>query len=404
MAQRIFISYRRDDSRGYAGRLQGDLSRRYSDEHVFRDVEIPPGADFGEYITSLVDKCNVVLAIIGPGWLDARDREGERRIDKPDDWVRLEIERALARDGVEVIPVLVDGARLPPREELPESLLALRRRNAFELSDRRWDYDVGMLGQHLDGLLRGTSALHVKPVGPPPTPTATLAATPTPAPAAAAAVPEPADHTTFAVFAAAAVALLTAFPADLLARNLVDRAPLDRDNLITVRDFILEKAIFFGIAGALAALAVGFLSRRSREPIVSFLLGLGAGVVAGAAYAGAYAGLTLSSAEGTDTASTAVGMIAAGAFLGWAFAAERSGSRMEASCAGLAGGLLAGGAVGLLHASLTGTGGHRLLAGLCIAIIVATAGFVGLRIPRESTAPVAELLTRARAAPPAMHR
>jgi hypothetical protein len=404
MAQRIFISYRRDDSRGYAGRLQGDLSRRYSDEHVFRDIEIPPGADFGEYITNLVDKCNVVLAIIGPGWLDARDREGERRIDKPDDWVRLEIERALARDGVEVIPVLVDGARLPPREELPESLLALRRRNAFELSDRRWDYDVGLLGQHLDGLLRGTSALHARPVGPPPTQTATLAATPTPAPPAAAAVPEPADHTTFAVFAAAAVALLTAFPADLLARNLVDRAPLDRDNLITVRDFILEKAIFFGIAGALAALAVGFLSRRSREPIVSFLLGLGAGIVAGAAYAGAYAGLTLSSAEGTDTASTAVGMIAAGAFLGWAFAAERSGSRMEASCAGLAGGLLAGGAVGLLHASLTGTGGHRLLAGLCIAIIVATAGFVGLRIPRESTAPAAELLTRARAAPPAMHR
>ena len=401
MAQRIFISYRRDDSRGYAGRLQGDLSRRYSEEHVFRDVEIPPGADFGEYITSLVDKCNVVLAIIGPGWLDARDRDGERRIDDPDDWVRLEIERALARDGVEVIPVLVDGARLPPREELPESLLALRRRNAFELSDRRWDYDVGQLGQHLDSLLRGTSALHVKPAGLPATATPTPTATPAAAPAPA---PEPADHTTFAVLAAAAVALLTAFPADLLARNLVNRAPLDRDNLVTVRDFILEKAIFFGIAGTLAALAVGFLSRRSREPIVSCLLGLGAGIVAGAVYAGAYAGLTLSSAEGTDTASTAVGMIAAGAFLGWAFGAERPGARLEASCAGLAGGLLAGGVVGLLHDSLTTAAGHRLLSGLCVAIIVATAGFVGLRIPRDSTAPAAELLTRARAAPPAMHR
>ncbi len=410
MAQRIFISYRRDDSRGYAGRLQGDLSRRYSDEHVFRDVEIPPGADFGEYITGLVNKCNVVLAIIGPGWLDARDREGERRIDKPDDWVRLEIEQALARDGVEVIPVLVDGARLPPREELPESLLALRRRNAFELSDRRWDYDVGQLGQHLDRVLRGTSALHVRPAELPTTtmtatPTAAVAAAPPPTPAPApAAAPEPADHTTFAVFAAAAVALLTAFPADLLARNLVNRAPLDRDNLITVRDFILEKAIFFGIAGALAALAVGFLSRRSREPIVSFLLGLGAGIVAGAVYAGAYAGLTLSSAEGTDTASTAVGMIAAGAFLGWAFGAERAGARLEASCAGLAGGLLAGGVVGVLHDSLTTAPEHRLLAGLCVAIIVATAGFVGLRIPRDSTAPAAELLTRTRAAPPAMHR
>ena len=406
MAQRIFISYRRDDSRGYAGRLQGDLSRRYSDEHVFRDVEIPPGADFGEYITGLVDKCNVVLAIIGPGWLDARDREGERRIDKPDDWVRLEIERALARDGVEVIPVLVDGARLPPREELPQSLLALRRRNAFELSDRRWDYDVAQLGEHLDRVLRGTSALHVRPADLPTTtatPTAAVAATPPPAPTPTPA-PEPADHTTFAVFAAAAVALLAAFPADLLAHNVVDRAPLDRDNLVTVRDFILEKAIFFAIVGALAALTVGFLSRRSREPIVSTLLGLGAGIVAGAVYAGAYAGLTLSSAEGTDTASTAVGMIAAGAFLGWAFGAERAGARLEASCAGLAGGLLAGGVVGALHESLTTAPEHRLLAGLCVALIVITSGFVGLRLPRDSTAPAAELLTRARAAPPAMHR
>ena len=398
MAQRIFISYRRDDSRGYAGRLQGDLSRRYSDEHVFRDVEIPPGADFGEYITSLVDKCNVVLAIIGPGWLDARDREGERRLDNPDDWVRLEIERALERDGVEVIPVLVDGAKLPPREELPESLLALRRRNAFELSDRRWDYDLEELGKHLDGLLRGTSALHVRPAG------VGTAQTPTPTPEPAPPPPEPADHTTTAVLAAAAVALLAAFPADLIARNLVNRAPLDRNDLQTVRDFVLEKAIFFGMAGALAALAVGFLSRRTREPVVSFLLGLGAGVVAGAVYAGAYAGLTFSSAEGSDTASTAVGMIAAGAFLGWAFGAERAGARLEASCAGLAGGLIAGGVVGLLHESLTTAAGHRLLAGLCIAIIVAAAGFVGLRIPRASTAPAAELLTHARAAPPAMHR
>jgi len=397
MAQRIFISYRRDDSIGYAGRLQGDLSRRYSDEHVFRDIEIPPGADFGEYITSLVDKCNIVLAVIGPRWLDARDREGQRRLDDPQDWVRLEIERALARDGVEVIPVLVDGAKLPPRDELPASLLGLRRRNAFELSDRRWDYDLEELGKHLDALLRGTSAVRVRPAAVATTPTP--AAIPTPPPP-----PEPADRTSAAVLAAAALALLTAFPADLIAHGLVNRAPLDRHDLQTVRDFILEKAIFFGIAGALAALTVGFLSRRAREPFVSCLLGLGAGVVAGAAYAGAYAGLTFSSAEGSDTSSTAVGMIAAGAFLGWAFGAERAGSRLEASCAGLAGGLLAGGVVGLLHESLTTAAGHRLLSGLCVAVIVGAAGFVGLRVPRASTAPVAELLTHARAAPPAMHR
>ena len=336
MAQRIFISYRRDDSRGYAGRLQGDLSRRYTEEHVFRDVEIPPGADFGEYITGLVDKCNVVLAIIGPGWLDARDREGERRHRRPATtgcaW------RSSAR------------WRATASRSSPCSSTARGSRRARSCRSRCWrcagatrsssPTDAGtttssQLGKHLDVLLRGTSALHVSAA--PASrrrPTAGVADADADADARAAPAPEPADHTTFAVLAAAAVALLTAFPADLLARNLVDRAPLDRDDLVTVRDFVLEKAIFFGIAGALAALAVGFLSRRSREPIVSSLLGLGAGVVAGAVYAGAYAGLTLSSAEGTDTASTAVGMIAAGAFLGWAFGAERAGARLEASCAG----------------------------------------------------------------------
>src|SRR4051794_13534685 len=146
MAERIFISYRREDSRGYAGRLQSDLSRRYTNEAVFRDIEIPPGVDFAQHINGLIDHCNVVLVMIGNGWIGARDSEGARRLDKDGDWVRLEIERALARSDVEVIPVLVDGAKLPPREEMPPSLAGLRRLNAFELSDRRWDYDVSELG------------------------------------------------------------------------------------------------------------------------------------------------------------------------------------------------------------------------------------------------------------------
>ena len=320
MAQRIFISYRRDDSRGYAGRLQGDLSRRYSDEHVFRDIEIPPGADFGEYITSLVDKCNVVLAIIGPGWLDARDREGERRLDNPEDWVRLEIERALARDGVEVIPVLVDGARLPPREELPESLLALRRRNAFELSDRRWDYDVEELGKHLDGLLRGTSALHVRPAG--------VGAAPTPTPDARTSRPAHRSRPTTRPPPSSPRRPSRSSPPSPPTSSPATWSTARRWIATTCRRSATSswrRRSSSASPGALAALAVGFLSRRSREPVVSFLLGLGAGVVAGAVYAGAYAGLTFSSAEGTDTASTAVGMIAAGAFLGWAFGAERAG-------------------------------------------------------------------------------
>src|ERR687888_826265 len=190
MAERVFISYRREDSRGYAGRLQGDLSRRYTNEAVFRDIEIPPGVDFAEHIYGLIDHCNVVLVMIGNGWLDARDSAGNRRLDKADDWVRLEIERALARSDVEVIPVLVDGARLPPRDELPPSLAPLRRLNAFELSDRRWDYDVNDLGRYLDAALRGTSAMH--PSGD------TTSATP--------------DHTNSAILAAAAGPLLAALP------------------------------------------------------------------------------------------------------------------------------------------------------------------------------------------------
>jgi hypothetical protein len=392
VAERVFISYRREDSRGYAGRLQGDLSRRYTSEAIFRDIEIPPGVDFGQHINMLIDNCNVVLVMIGNGWLDARDREGKRRIEKDDDWVRLEIERALARSNVEVIPVLVDGAKLPPREELPGSLASLRRLNAFELSDRRWDYDVSELGRYLDAALRGTSAIRPQPPEPP-------APAPDPAPA-----PTPATSRTDhhgAALAGAGAALVAAFPADLIARNSVHRQPLTSDDLSTVSDFALQKGIFYGIIAAVAALVVGLLSRRSRDPIVSVVLGLGAGILAGAVYAGAYA-LGYLSADTSKTSSAAIGLIAAGAFLGWAFAADRPGSRLEASCAGLAGGLLAAALLGALHTSYTSSNGNaRVIQAVAVAIIVAVAAFVGLRLPRESTG---ELLTPARAAPPAMNR
>jgi hypothetical protein len=387
VAERVFISYRREDSRGYAGRLQGDLSRRYTSEAVFRDIEIPPGVDFGEHINMLIDNCNVVLVMIGNGWLDARDREGKRRLDKDTDWVRLEIERALARSNVEVIPVLVDGAKLPPREELPPTLASLRRLNAFELSDRRWDYDVSELGRYLDAALRGTSAIHPQP---PPAPAATPAPAPSPAPSRT-------DHHG-AALAGAGAALVAAFPADLIARNSVHRQPLTSDDLSTVSDFALQKGIFYGIIAAVAALVVGLMSRRSRDPIVSLVLGLGAGILAGAVYAGAYA-LGYLSADTSKTSSAAIGLIAAGAFLGWAFAADRPGARLEASCAGLAGGLLAAALLGALHSSYASN--QRVIQAVAVAIIVAVAAFVGLRLPRESTG---ELLTPARAAPPAMNR
>jgi TIR domain-containing protein len=393
VAERIFISYRRQDSRGYAGRLQGDLSRRYTNEAVFRDIEIPPGVDFAEHINGLIDNCNVVLVMIGNDWINARDGDGNRRLDKDTDWVRLEIERALARSHVEVIPVLVDGAKLPPREELPPTLASLRRLNAFELSDRRWDYDVNELGRYLDAALKGTSAIRPQPPPPP---------DPAPQPIAEAPVTDAQpDRTYAAVLIAAVLALLTAFPADLIARNTVHRDPLDSNDISTISDFVLQKAIYFGIIGAIAALAIGLLSKRSRDPIVSLVLGLGAGILAGAAYAGAYA-ITFLSADTSRSSSAAIGLIAAGGLLGWAFAADRRGSRLEASCAGLAGGLLAAAMLGALHSSYTTDGRQRIISAVAIAVIVAVAGFVGLRGTRDVAVP--ERVTRARAVPPAMNR
>jgi hypothetical protein len=141
----LFISYRRGDSAGYAGRLCDSLDDHFGTTRVFRDVDsIDPGLDFLEQIRSAVGSCDVLLAVIGPGWLTASRPDGQCRLHDPHDYVRLEIQEALSRK-IRVIPVLVGGARMPSVEDLPTELGALARRNALELSDTRWDYDVGRL-------------------------------------------------------------------------------------------------------------------------------------------------------------------------------------------------------------------------------------------------------------------
>jgi len=141
----IFISYRRDDSAGYAGRLASDLERVFGDAPVFQDVEdIQPGADFVEAIDRAVGSSTVLLAVIGRQWLGATDQAGHRRLDDPRDFVRAEIGAALRR-GIVVIPVLVEGAAMPRAEQLPDDLAPLVRHQAIELSDTRWDYDVSQL-------------------------------------------------------------------------------------------------------------------------------------------------------------------------------------------------------------------------------------------------------------------
>ena len=97
------------------------------------DVDhIPAGVDFVEYLPSQVAACDVFLAVIGPNWLDAKDDDGRRRFDNPDDFVMIEIAAALARN-IRVIPVLVDGARTPKADKLPNSIKPLVRRNAVEV-------------------------------------------------------------------------------------------------------------------------------------------------------------------------------------------------------------------------------------------------------------------------------
>lgn len=141
----IFVSYRRDDAAGFAGRLEDELERRFGDVEVFRDVDdIVSGEDFVRRLDRALDSCAVLIAVIGSSWLTARNAGGARRLDDPDDFVCREIAAALERD-VRVIPVLVDGARMPAQADLPDKLKALVRRQAHELSDSRWDYDIGRL-------------------------------------------------------------------------------------------------------------------------------------------------------------------------------------------------------------------------------------------------------------------
>ena len=129
----IFLSYRREDTRHFAGRLYDHLTERFGQATVFIDVDsTEPGLDFGILIEQAVSQWDLLLAIIGRKWVDSRDGTGRRRLEDSDDWVSLEISAALRRD-VRGIPVLVDGARVPRREELPDALQGLARRGALRV-------------------------------------------------------------------------------------------------------------------------------------------------------------------------------------------------------------------------------------------------------------------------------
>jgi hypothetical protein len=142
---KVFLCYRREDSGGYAGRIQDKLAQALGSDVLFMDVDaIPLGANFVRVLHDEVAKCEVLLAVIGRNWLDARDEHGNRRLENPNDFVRVEIGAALKRN-IPVVPILVDGARIPDARQLPKELEELSLRNGIEVRLASFHNDVSRL-------------------------------------------------------------------------------------------------------------------------------------------------------------------------------------------------------------------------------------------------------------------
>lgn len=145
----LFIAYRRADAPGHAGRLGERLIKFFGPGQVFKDIEsLGPGDDFEDVVREMLQRAFVMVVIIGPGWLNDR-------IQDPNDLHREEISTALQR-GIRIIPVLVNGARMPRKEDLPEDIRALATKNAVEVTDTRWDYDTGQVIKEIERALAGS--------------------------------------------------------------------------------------------------------------------------------------------------------------------------------------------------------------------------------------------------------
>jgi hypothetical protein len=150
---KIFLCYRRKDTEGFARGIYERLAGKYGHEQVYRDIDsTPAGVKYSSWIESRVGECSVMVVLIGDAWISAQDRAGQRRLDLAKDWVRQEIEAALKRD-VPIIPVLVQGAPMPSEDELPPSIADLTGFQSAEITDSRWDFDVGLLIQAIDRLI-----------------------------------------------------------------------------------------------------------------------------------------------------------------------------------------------------------------------------------------------------------
>ena len=146
----LFVSYRRSDSQGWAGRLGADLARAFGDVASFLDREsITPGDDFAKALDGAIGRAEAMLVLVGPRWLSASAEGPSRRLDDPADFVRREIAAGFAR-GLRMIPVLLGGAAMVKADQLPEPIAELASRQAFELSDTRWAYDCARLFEAIE--------------------------------------------------------------------------------------------------------------------------------------------------------------------------------------------------------------------------------------------------------------
>lgn len=144
----VFVSYRRDDSQGFAGRLADDLIEILGSDRVFRDIEIPVGSDFTDVLHRAIAASDMLLVVIGRNWAAESNQGYGSRLFEPADWVRTEIEAAFAQ-GKQVLPVLVGGADMPVPSDLPASIARLARLQAATMTDRHWDAEISELAGRL---------------------------------------------------------------------------------------------------------------------------------------------------------------------------------------------------------------------------------------------------------------
>lgn len=156
----IFMSYRRADTAAYTGRIYDRLVDAFGERHLFKDVEdIPAGEDFRSVLDKALTAADVVLVIMGPQWVMITDDEGKRRLNDPNDFVRIEVETALKRKDVLVIPVMVNNATMPDPAALPPSLKDLSYRNSVVVrNDPDFNHDINLLIQAIQKRTGGTSS------------------------------------------------------------------------------------------------------------------------------------------------------------------------------------------------------------------------------------------------------